>query len=176
MNYTKLFMLMMFIIGIIMLVLSFIISGKIDQSAGCIESKIKNSIRGVVMMSVAMITLAVSFLICQYRCNCDESASEGLIFVVLTFLMGIVFVVLGALIQSAAAKNSACSNIKKYAPGIWVIGSLFILCSGSFFGYKIYKVHQAGGLKGITDSIASKARSALSGGGEGFGGHYGYGF
>jgi hypothetical protein len=177
MDTQKMFMLFMLLLGIVTLVLVLVIESKREDI--CVNVKLKNSIRGLLILSTGMICFSTSFLICNFRCDCGESSTSGLTFTMLIFAMGLAITVLGAIVTAELKKLDGCGGSVKISPGILVMGIVMVVSAGAHMGYRVFKRQQSEGFDGLMSSASRRANSAasqlgLAGGRQGYG--YGRGF
>lgn len=134
MLYNQIFMLLIFVIGLILTSISWDIDSKL-QDTDCKSVNLKTSNKLVLIIGVIFITSSLSFYGCYSRCENIMLGFNMLSYVMLLSLLGIVLIVLGSII-SASSINSCQNN--SYTESIWGLG-LGIVLSCILYIYFQYK-------------------------------------
>ena len=140
---SKIFMVLMMVIGILLLILTKRVNDEIKP--GCISEKLRNANRGVLVVGVLLIAIGASNLICEWRCDCSSSSLESdkliLIYSTVVSLLGIVLISLGAVISSESKDlcNAPSGN------SIWQLGIIATIIPLAYIGYDIYGRMDSGG-------------------------------
>ncbi len=139
---------MIFVVGIILAVLT----SMIDKAASkCNNDAVRNSNKGVLVLSVLFMIVPIAYAVCRYTCNCGKHPEMVIsTYAVFFWFLSIVLISLGAVIQDNA-KKSGCSKAIGPAMGIWIMGSAILILTtiilsveiGRRMGIKIPKVNRS---------------------------------
>jgi hypothetical protein len=144
------FTIMMFVIGIIITVYAF----KISNDVTTCSANSQNSVRGLLVMGVALVSICATTLICG--CSSDKTHPLlGTAFITFMFIISLSTTILTYNIQTdcQAAKNDT-SVIFTLA----IIGSLL---SGGYLGMKLYNYKETGGKSSNSQEMKSISFSQL---------------
>lgn len=144
----KIFIGTILMMGIFLLVVSIFLTKKYNDSAGCSldkshSTKINNSIAAIRAISIIMITSAVAFLICQWRCDCTGTGSgtvmlnSTMMFAIMCMILGVGLIALASLI--VANSKGDCADTKSWGIGVLIIGVLMCCSSIAYFSLRMYK-------------------------------------
>jgi hypothetical protein len=146
----NMFTIMMFVIGIIITVYAF----KISNDVTTCSANSQNSVRGLLVMGVALVSICSTTLICG--CSSDKTHPLlGPAFITFMFIISLSTTILTYNIQTdcQAAKNDT-SVIFTLA----IIGSLL---SGGYLGMKLYDYKETGGKSSNSQEMKSISFSQL---------------
>jgi uncharacterized membrane protein len=154
----SMFMAVMLILGIIFLYLSNKIKNEIQ--ANCASDKLRNANLGVMISSVILITLSICYFIATTRCDCGDLQTYTLIYSSISFIIGIVMIVLGTVIASESKNNCETES----SNSIWQLGIVIVLVAGGAMSYDIYKDSQKkkGSKPKLTEMGTMKMRGGMS--------------
>lgn len=119
-NKVNTFMVFMFIVGLIIVITSFIGYGQIIDS--CSTPSLKNSLRVCIIVGSILMTLTGGYYYCYKYCKCDYGeVSEYKLYGVLAVIMllGISLIIFGSGIQNNI--SDGCTNTLKNIPTVYFI-------------------------------------------------------
>ncbi len=130
MSATQIAMGVNFLIGATTTITSLSLMEKIKN---CTDVGLQRSIRGVLVISVALVTSSIAYMICNLSCSCalQEHPLVRTILPIYFISIGIILIVLGAIIQSKA--KGECKDAKRGAITIWTLGIVVMLSGMTFF-------------------------------------------
>ena len=126
------FMSIMFIIGLGLISMSF----KIAESASaknCEDLSVQRSIRGLLVMSVMLLSVSLTYMIC----GCGMAVSDnaiGVFFTVFMLTAGIVIMVLCSII------HNKCEASRKDTTVLLWLSTLTTACAGAYLGLEVYNI------------------------------------
>jgi cytochrome bd-type quinol oxidase subunit 2 len=130
---------LMFIVGLVLTIFAFKIANDVT---GC-NTNTQNALRGLLVMGVMLMCITGTTLL--INCNTEKSDTEtsvnGMIFVVLMFLIGIITTALVSVIH----KN--CEDARKDTPTLLTMSVLIMVVSGGYLGYTGYNHHISTNIK-----------------------------
>ena len=122
---------LIFVVGLVLTIFAF----KISSSVTKCNAASQNALRGLLVMGVMLMSITGTIL----GINCDTGKSDksvnGMIFVILMFITGIVTTALVSVIH----KN--CDEARTDTPILLTMSVLIILVSGGYLGYSVYNKH-----------------------------------
>ena len=128
------FMALIFAIGLMLVIVAISIDS--DTREGGCSTALVNSNRGVLVIGVAFMVSALSFVVCRYSYSAKGSHSLGFeLYYAFMLLLGIVLTALGSIIHKEALSGTskACKKATSKAPFVWVSGTVMILlCIGYY--------------------------------------------
>ena len=130
-QHTVIFMIIIFIIGIILTVVSWDIDAKI-QKLNCQSSSLKTSNKIVLCIGVTFIVSSLSFYVCSTKCGSVIRGFNYMFYILTMLLLGIALIVLGSIISSESSKPE-CQNSGNPST-IWGLGVIItLLCLAFLF-------------------------------------------
>jgi len=136
-NYNQLFMIFVFIIGIVLFSISWSVDEKL-QTTSCTSKPLKTSNKLVLCIGTILIAFSLSFFGCSTYCEKTfDSGPSLLMHVAGIFVLGILLTVLGGIINANSIDN--CSNSASSST-IWVLGVLLTIISVLYFYMKFKNV------------------------------------
>jgi hypothetical protein len=130
---------LMFIVGLVLTIFAFKIANDVT---GC-NTNAQNALRGLLVMGVMLMSITGTAL--GINCNTEKSDTEtsvnGMIFVVLMLLIGIITTALVSVIH----KN--CEDARKDTPILLSMSVLIMVVSGGYLGYTGYNHHISTNIK-----------------------------
>lgn len=139
MNSNSIFMMVLFILGMVLVFSSLKISADIKNT--CASNALRNSNRGILIIGVVFVVSSASFLLCHTRCTCtggvNATANHYTIF---SLVLGIILIILGATINAEA--KGECEGAKGQTSLILTIGIIATIMSLGFLGYRGYEVYK----------------------------------
>ena len=126
----KMFMIAMVVVGLVLTIFAFKIAPHTDK---CDSKKASHATRGLLVLGVAILTIASTYL----ACGCGNSSSESskysnMTLVVVMMLLGIVVIVLTSVI------HSECHNARKDTPFLLTTASLTTALALAYLIYSGY--------------------------------------
>lgn len=128
-QYTSIFMILIFIIGIILTIVSWDIDAKI-QKLNCQSSSLKTSNKIVLCIGITFIVSSLSFYVCSTKCGSVIRGYNYMFYILTMLLLGIALIVLGSIISSESSKPE-CQNTGNPST-IWGLGVIITLLCLSF--------------------------------------------
>jgi cytochrome bd-type quinol oxidase subunit 2 len=130
---------LMFIVGLVLTIFAFKIASDVTKC----NTNTQNALRGLLVMGVMLMCITGTTLL--INCNTEKSDTEtsvnGMIFVVLMFLIGIITTALVSVIH----KN--CEDARKDTPTLLTMSVLIMVVSGGYLGYTGYNHHISTNIK-----------------------------
>ena len=123
------FMSIMFIIGLGLISMSF----QIAETASKCDITVQRSIRGLLVMSVMLLSVSLTYMIC----GCGMSVSDnaiGVFFTVFMLTAGIVIMVLCSII------HNKCEASRKDTTVLLWLSTLTTACAGAYLGLEVYNI------------------------------------
>jgi cytochrome bd-type quinol oxidase subunit 2 len=131
---------LMFIVGLVLTIFAFKIANDVNI---CKVSAAQNALRGLLVMGVMLMSITGTTL--GINCNTGKSDSEtsvnGMIFVILMLVIGIITTALVSVIH----KN--CEDARKDTPILLTMSVLIMVVSGGYLGYTGYNHHISTNIK-----------------------------
>lgn len=124
----KIFMGIILVIGLALIVCSFLISGSVTEC----NVKVQNALRGLLVMGVALFTVSATIL----ALNCNEKSASGIALIVILFLLSTITIGLISTIYQ-------CDDTKKdngTILNVMLIMSIFVTLGS--FAYIVYQIIQ----------------------------------
>ena len=135
------FSLSILLLGIILIVSNFNIDNAIKST--CTDDSLHNSNKGILVLAVTAIVFSLSNMTCTWKCDCSNSGAIATeLYVGIIFLLGIVLISLGTIIQTKAKKSLTCKNAEVHATAVITAGSLMTAFAGSYLIYVIYTMNK----------------------------------
>jgi Kef-type K+ transport system membrane component KefB len=144
------FSILMFVIGIIITVYAF----KIANDVTTCNTNSQNSVRGLLVMGVALVSICATTLIC----GCSSNKTHPLLgtaFISLMFIISLTTTVLTYNIQSD------CQAAKNDTSAIFILAIIGTVFSGGFLGLKLYNYKETGGKSDNSHEMKSLSFSQL---------------
>jgi len=135
-NYNQLFMIFVFIIGIVLFSISWNVDEKL-QNTTCTSKPLKTSNKLVLCIGTILISFSLSFFGCSTYCDKTFESQSSLIHVASVFILGILLTVLGGIINTNSIDD--CSNSASSST-IWILGVLLTIISVLYFYMKFKNV------------------------------------
>jgi|694.fasta_scaffold122934_4 uncharacterized protein YacL len=127
---------LMFIVGLVLTIFAFKITNDVNI---CKVSAAQNALRGLLVMGVMLMSITGTTL--GINCNTGKSDSEtsvnGMIFVILMLVIGIITTALVSVIH----KN--CEDARKDTPILLTMSVLIMVVSLGYLGYTAYNNHKS---------------------------------
>ena len=123
------FMSIMFIIGLGLISMSF----QIAETASKCDITVQRSIRGLLVMSVMLLSVSLTYMIC----GCGMAVSDnaiGVFFTVFMLTAGIVIMVLCSII------HNKCEASRKDTTVLLWLSTLTTACAGAYLGLEVYNI------------------------------------
>lgn len=158
-HYTNIFMIVIFIIGIIITYISWDIDAKLEATK-CTSSTLKTCNKIVLCIGIMFITSSLSFYLCSSSCGNSIVGFHYKYYIGLLMLLSIVLIVLGVIITTESSRID-CENTG-YPSAIWGLGTLILLCC-LFYGYNNLKLSEAheGSMSGNGTTIPKRSLFAI---------------
>jgi hypothetical protein len=133
---TIIFSLVILTLGIILIIANF----NIDNSMkNCIDEKLRNSNKGILVLAVTAIVFAISNMTCSWKCDCTNSSSLAIeIYIGFIFILGVTLLSLGVTIQNKAKQSLECENAGGHATIVVVSGTFMTIIAGLYLIFVIY--------------------------------------
>lgn len=133
---TIIFSVIILILGIILIIANFNIDNSIKN---CLDNKLRNSNKGILVLAVTAIVFAISNMTCSWKCDCTKSSSLAIeIYIGFIFILGITLISLGIIIQNKSKKSLQCKNAAGNATIVVVSGTFMTIISGLYLIFIIY--------------------------------------
>ena len=130
-QHTSIFMIILFIIGVILIVVSWDIDQQL-QTLNCQSRALKTSNKLALSIGIVFATSSLAFYSCSRACGSAVSGFHYKIYIIMMFLLGILLIVLGSIIANESTK-SECAN-KGNPTIIWGLGTAIVVsCLAYFF-------------------------------------------
>jgi hypothetical protein len=130
------FMVLIFILGIVLVVTSGKILKRIKNT--CASDDLRSANRGILVIGVISIVSSLAYMACHSQCECkDVGAFSTIGYMGFTFLLSIVLISLGSIVDKQS-KNIGCEGAKGASSMVILIGVIMLLLSGGWGGYKVY--------------------------------------
>jgi len=126
------FMSMMFLLGLVLIIMSFRIAESATKK-DCIADSIQRSVRGLLVMSVMLLSVSLTFMIC----GCGMAISHnviGMFFTVFMLIVGIVIMVLSSII------HSKCPATRKDTTVLLWLSTIATVFAGGYLGLEAYNM------------------------------------
>lgn len=123
----KMFMGLMFLIGLVLTVYAF----KIAPTVKNCDSNVQNSARGILVMGVIMMSVSAAIMVCGCGIEVQHS-TLGMLFPILMLAVSIITMSLTSII------HSSCIEARTQTPVLITISVLTTLLSVGYLGYKGY--------------------------------------
>ncbi len=130
---TRMFMGLVFIIGLVLTIYSFKIAPTVKTCSG----KAQNAARGLLVMGVMMLSVSATYMVC----GCVRSISHstlGMSFVVFMLAVGVSTIILASII------HSECSIARKDTPILIALSVLMTVLTGGYLVYRGYNMVKGG--------------------------------
>ena len=126
------FMSLMFLIGLGLVIVSFKIA---EEATGknCITKSVQRSIRGLLIMSVMLLSVSLTYMIC----GCGMAVSHntiGMFFTAFMLTICITILVLSSII------HSNCTEARKDTTALLWLSSIVTACAGAYLGLEVYNM------------------------------------
>lgn len=105
----QIFSAFLFILGFILIYLSFAIDNDIKNSCDKSDS-VRKANKGLLVIGVILVTLASSYLFCQLNCNCTGNDLSNEIYAVVVLILSIILISLSSVIISGNCNSSKTSS------------------------------------------------------------------
>lgn len=128
-TYTSIFMISIFIIGIILTVVGWDIDKKIEDKK-CTSTALKTANKLIYTIGIVFIVSSLSFYACTFKCGDNIQGVHHMVYLVMLFLLGILLIVLGSVVQ--ANSKDECANSGNPTI-IWTLGVIIVLGCGLYF-------------------------------------------
>jgi drug/metabolite transporter (DMT)-like permease len=135
-KYTAIFMITLFVIGVILTVISWDIDSKLEDKK-CTSKELKTANKIVLCIGIIFIVSSLSFYACSTKCNSSITGFHYNFYIFAMLALGITLIVLGSIISSESSKTPECNNTGNPTI-IWGLGTLIVLACGLYF-YNEYK-------------------------------------
>lgn len=122
-----------------LLIVSLKISSNISGKT-CMTNALQSSVNGVVVLSSMLLSASMiaTLLYDQIKGKYSFNYVEK-VFLAFVLCLGVIFIVLGAIIDAESKKTADCEANAKLSALIYVTGILMTLASGGYFGQYFYK-------------------------------------
>ena len=126
---------LMFIVGLVLTIFAFKISSDVTNCNAASQNALRGLlVMGVMLMSITATTLGIN---CNRGKSDTETSVNGMIFVILMLIIGIITTALVSVIH----KN--CEDARKDTPILLTMSVLIMVVSGGYLGYTIYNKHKS---------------------------------
>jgi putative Mn2+ efflux pump MntP len=130
------FMILIFVLGLVLVRSSGKISKKIKNT--CSSDDLRSANRGILVVGVISIVSSLAYMACLSQCECkDVGDFSTIVYMGFTFLLSIVLISLGSIVDKQS-KKSGCEDTKGTSGTIILIGVIMLLLSGGWGGYNVY--------------------------------------
>ena len=127
----KMFMRLMFIIGLVLTIYAFKISPTVVKK--CNSSKTQNAVHGLLVMGVMILSISATYMVCGCGIELDQG-TVGLFFIILMLVVGIITIVLTSII------HSTCKDAMHDTAVLLTVSVLMTVMSGGYLVYKGVKM------------------------------------
>lgn len=126
-KYTQVFMITLFIIGIILTIVSWNIDSNLENKV-CKSKTLKTLNKIVLCIGIIFIVSSIWFYLCSRKCKNSIHGLHYILYIYAMLILGFVLIILGAIITSESNKYIECNN-KKDPPVIWILGTVITITS-----------------------------------------------
>ena len=126
---------LMFIVGLVLTIFAFKISSDVTNCNAASQNALRGLlVMGVMLMSITATTLGIN---CNRGKSDTETSVNGMIFVILMLIIGIITTALVSVIH----KN--CEDARKDTPILLTMSVLIMVVSLGYLGYSVYNHHKS---------------------------------
>lgn len=124
-QYNTLFMVFMFVVGLVLIYSGWTIDTSLKD---CNSQALKNSNKIILILGSMLVALSVAYFKCTSECPAEDRGMA--LYLILTTILGIALIVLGAIISAHvnSSNNPLCQG--KNGNIVWVLGTLMVVGSG----------------------------------------------
>jgi len=126
-THMSVFMLIMFIVGLVLTIFAFRLSTDIKDCTPVVQ----NATQGLLVLGVMIITVAVTSMVCGCGSGSEQSTGTG--YVLFMLALGITIMVLTSII------HNGCQDARTSTPILITLSVLITVISGFILFYKSYK-------------------------------------
>jgi cytochrome bd-type quinol oxidase subunit 2 len=122
---------LMFIVGLVLTIFAFKIASDVTKC----NTNTQNALRGLLVMGVMLMCITGTTLLINCNTEKSDKSVNGMIFVILMLLIGIITTALVSVIH----KN--CEDARKDTPTLLTMSVLIMVVSVGYLGYTVYNKH-----------------------------------